>query len=285
MSWRNRLKSFFEVFSEETEIETFSEVIEGSRLRGFNLWILGFAMIIACIGLNIDSISAVIGAMLISPLMGPIQGFAFAWAIQDIRLKKISIYNWIVMTVISLAASTIFFILTPFDFNTTQLSAFKSATIFDILLAFFGGMAGFLGIMKKDGTKIIAGVAVATACMPPLCTAGYGIAHLDWKFTLGGMYFYLINCFFIGLATFILARFFEIHKKLNRAESSLNSKSASWYWGMLIFLITIPGLYLAYIKWNEEKVKIKFKSDSERIIDLEKKVNTLDSLLHLSTKN
>jgi len=210
------MKSFWDIYPEESEQETYDEIIDGVRLKGHNFWILGFAMIIACIGLNMDSASAVIGAMLISPLMGPILGFAFGLSIKDHRLKRIALFNWLCMTVICLIASTLFFLLTPFDFNTTQLSAFKKATIFDILLAFFGGLTGFIGIIKRDGTKIISGVAVATACMPPLCTVGYGIAHLDWSWTLGGLYFYLINCLFIGWSTFLLARFTRLHLRMNR---------------------------------------------------------------------
>jgi uncharacterized hydrophobic protein (TIGR00271 family) len=153
---------------EEHETETYSEIAEGTAFRGYNLWVLGFAMIIACIGLNTDSVSAVIGAMLISPLMGPIVGFAFALAINDRRLKQKGIRNWFWMTVTSLVASVLFFLASPFHNNTHALSSFTKATIFDILLAFFGGMAGFIGIIKKEGTKVIAGVAVATACMPIL---------------------------------------------------------------------------------------------------------------------
>jgi uncharacterized hydrophobic protein (TIGR00271 family) len=271
------IKSLIDLYPEESEQETYEEILDGVRLKGYNFWILGFAMVIACIGLNTDSVSAVIGAMLISPLMGPILGFAFGLAIQDNRLKRIAIANWLYMTVICLISSTIFFMVTPFDFNTLQLSAFKHATIFDILLAFFGGLAGFIGVVKRDGTKVISGVAVATACMPPLCTAGYGIAHLDWTWTLGGLYFYLINCLFIGWATFLLARFTRLHLRMNRKVEMNGQKN--WLWISVIFIMTIPGLWLAYKKWSEESDKLKFKSDKERIIELEKKVSRLDSLL------
>lgn len=273
------IHSFINLYPEETEQETYEEIVEGVRLKGYNFWILGFAMIIACIGLNTDSVSAVIGAMLISPLMGPILGFAFGLAIQDHRIKRIAILNWLYMTIICLAASTCFFMLTPFDFNTLQLSAFKQATIFDILLAFFGGMAGFIGVVKRDGTKVISGVAVATACMPPLCTAGYGIAHLDWAWFLGGLYFYLINCLFIGWATFLLARFTRLHLRMNRLNSEL-SHGQNRIWIILIVLMTIPGIYLGYKKWQDESQKVKFKSEKERIMELEAKVARLDSVVY-----
>jgi uncharacterized hydrophobic protein (TIGR00271 family) len=263
---------------EEQEADTYAEILEGTRFHGYNLWILGFAMIIACVGLNTDSLSAVIGAMLISPLMGPIVGFAFALAINDSKLKKQGIRNWIWMTLISLLASVLFFLISPFENNTNALAGFKRASIFDIVLAFFGGMAGFIGIIKKEGTKVIAGVAVATACMPPLCTAAFGIAHADWELFIGGLYFYLINCLFIGLATFLLARFAGYH--LNKNCKPFR-QTANWLWTIFIIAMLIPSVYIAYIKWTEERNKAVVKSDKERIEILEKKIDSIDSLLIL----
>ncbi len=277
------VKSKFYLNKEEHENETIAEIKEGAHFSGHNLWILGFAMVIACIGLNTDSISAVIGAMLISPLMGPIVGFAFALAINDAELKNKSIRNWLWMTVISLIASALFFLISPFDNNTAALSSFKKASIFDVLLAFFGGMAGFIGIIKKEGIKVIAGVAVATACMPPLCTAGFGIAHADFGYFIGGVYFYLINCLFIGLATFFLTRFtgYHIHKDVPRFR-----QTANWLWAFFIIAMITPACYIAYKKWNEEHTKEKstIVTDSQRIEALEKKVIYLDSLLQHKNK-
>lgn len=268
---------------EEEENETYREIVEGTSLRGYSLWILGFAMVIACIGLNTDSTSAVIGAMLISPLMGPIIGFAFALAINDNFMKKRSIRNWILMSLSSLSASTLFFLISPFDNNTNALLSFQKATIFDILLAFFGGMAGFIGIIKKDGVKVIAGVAVATACMPPLCTAGYGIAHLDYHFFIGGLYFYLINCLFIGFSTFLLARFTGFHQYYkNKTEFS---RTANWLWTFFMILMIVPSLYIAYQKWQDETTKITQLSQDEKIIRLEQKVYELDSIIQNMKKD
>jgi uncharacterized hydrophobic protein (TIGR00271 family) len=269
-------KTQFFFRKEEHEQETYSEILEGTRIRGYNLWILGFAMIIACVGLNTDSISAVIGAMLISPLMGPIVGFAYGLAIYDTKLKKQAIRNWLWMTLISLIASLLFFLLSPFDNNTNALAGFTRASIFDILLAFFGGMAGFIGIVKKEGTKVIAGVAVATACMPPLCTASFGLAHADWPMMVGGLYFYLINCLFIGLATFLLARFAGYH--LNR-DCKPFKQTANWLWTLFIIAMLVPSIYIAYLRWNEAHDNDRIKSDKERIEILEQKINRLDSLL------
>lgn len=277
------VRSKFYLNKEENESETIAEIKEGAYFSGHNLWILGFAMVIACIGLNTDSISAVIGAMLISPLMGPIVGFAFALAVNDAGLKNKSIRNWLLMTLISLLASALFFLISPFDNNTTALSSFQKASIFDVLLAFFGGMAGFIGIIKKEGIKVIAGVAVATACMPPLCTAGFGIAHLDFQFFIGGLYFYLINCLFIGLATFLLTRFtgYHINKEIPRFR-----QTANWLWTLFIVAMIVPAAYIAYKKWNEEHTKERSitVTDKQRIEALEKKVLYLDSLLQYKKK-
>jgi len=277
------VRSKFYLNKEEYESETIAEIKEGAYFSGHNLWILGFAMVIACIGLNTDSISAVIGAMLISPLMGPIVGFAFALAVNDAGLKNKSIRNWLLMTLISLLASALFFLISPFDNNTTALSSFQKASIFDVLLAFFGGMAGFIGIIKKEGIKVIAGVAVATACMPPLCTAGFGIAHLDFQFFIGGLYFYLINCLFIGLATFLLTRFtgYHINKEVPRFR-----QTANWLWTLFIVAMIVPASYIAYKKWNEEHTKERsiMVTDKQRIEALEKKVLYLDSLLQYKKK-
>ena len=279
---RRYIRAQFVLAKEEEIAETYAEILEGTRLKGYNLWILGFAMIIACIGLTVDSTSAVIGAMLISPLMGPIVALGFGMAINNRDFKTQGIHNWLMMTLTSLVASVLFFLISPFDNNTDALLSFQKATIFDILLAFFGGMAGFIGIIKKEGTKVIAGVAVATACMPPLCTAGYGIAHLDYHFFIGGLYFYLINCLFIGLATFLTARFTGYHKNCSLEKPE---KTTLWLWYIFIILMILPSVYIAYIKWQDEKQKqLPTDSMQTRIEILERRVEVLDSLMKIKNK-
>jgi uncharacterized hydrophobic protein (TIGR00271 family) len=273
------IRAQFALSREEENEETYAEIMEGAQLKGYNLWILGFAMIIACVGLNVDSTSAVIGAMLISPLMGPIVALAFGMAINNRDFKTKALKNWVMMTITSLIASVLFFLISPFDNNTNALLSFEKATIFDIILAFFGGMAGFIGIIKKEGTKVIAGVAVATACMPPLCTAGYGIAHLDYKFFIGGLYFYLINCLFIGLATFITARITGYHKNCSIEKPG---KTTLGLWYFFIILMILPSVYIAYDRWKDEKLKtLPAQTEQVRIEALERKVAVLDSLLRV----
>lgn len=257
---------------EENEWETYGEIKEGVIFKGFNLWILGFAMIIACIGLTTNSVSAVIGAMLISPLMGPVIGFAFGLAINDRNLRIEGIRNWIKMTLVSLASATLFFFVNPFDHSTQLLESFQKASIFDIFLAFFGGMAGFIGIEKKEGIKIIAGVAIATACMPPLCTAAYGIAHLDFKYFIGGFYFYSINCLFIGWATFLLSRYF----KFSRITKEKRTVKSVILWDLLLIVMLVPGIWIGYQKWKIEEDSPRQMTDSEKISALEKRIERLE---------
>jgi uncharacterized hydrophobic protein (TIGR00271 family) len=249
--FKKYFSGLFHIPREEEEHQTLHEIIEGTRFRGHNFWIMAFAMIIACVGLNNDSLSAVIGAMLISPLMGPVTAIAFSLVIRNSSLLKTAAYNWVLMTLVCLTASVIFFLLSPFNELTTQLQSFSHPTIFDVLLAFFGGLAGFLGISRKDGTKVIAGVAVATACMPPLCTAGYGIVNGELKIFTGGIYFYCINSLFIGIATFVTARLLNYHQSFS-SKGHLPGKYP-FLWALVIIAVTIPALYIGYIKWKRQQ--------------------------------
>lgn len=249
-------RKLFKLPKEEEEHFTFTEIEEGVHFRGHNLWLLVISMAIASIGLNINSPAAVIGAMLISPLMGPVVGLSFGLSIRNTNLVKLSLHNWGVMIVTSLLASTLYFLVSPFHSETSQLASFKEATIFDCMLALFGGFAWFLGIIRKEAIKVIAGVAVSTACIPPLCTAGYGIANLNWEFFFGGMYFYLINCFFIGVGTWILSIVLGYQKFYLETVEKKNKKSILII-TILSFLILAPSVLLTLKKWNTEKLNEK----------------------------
>lgn len=273
------LKWQFTLPREEEETKTLEEVREGIEFKGYNLWILSIAMVIASIGLNVDSMSAIIGAMLISPLMGPAIGFAFGMAIGDAPLQRMCFRNWLLMTTTSLLAATLFFLISPFDHDTSSLALFKEATIFDICIAFFGGLAGFLGLIKREGTKIIAGVAVATACMPPLCTASYGIAHANAAYFVGGLYFYLINTLFIGLATYLLARYLHFRPVTTAAPN----RRVRLLWQGLLVLMLLPGLYIARRQYDRQHAPraSSVSPDKERLSRLEAR---LDSLLQHSPR-
>ena len=250
----HKLRNTLSLPKEEEEKQTYAEIEEGVYFRGHNLWLLVLSMGIACVGLNINSPAAVIGAMLISPLMGPIVGLAFGLSISDKNLVKLSVWNWAIMVGTGLLASTIYFLISPFHSETSQLSAFKEATIFDCLLALFGGFAWFLGITRKEAIKVIAGVAVATACIPPLCTAGYGLANFNWDYFFGGLYFYLINCVFIGIGTWILSIILGYQKYYLEKSQKMN-KSASVLVTLLSILVLLPSLFFTIKKWNEENLK------------------------------
>ena len=179
-------------------------------LKGPNILILAFSIVIASVGLNVNSTAVVIGAMLISPLMGPIIGVGLSGGINDASLFRDSIWNLLIMVVISLAASALYFLISPLDLaNPTELEARTSPSIFDVLIALFGGAAGILELSRKEKGTVISGVAIATALMPPLCTAGYGIAHLSGKFFFGAMGLFTINAVFIALASYVGVKIFK----------------------------------------------------------------------------
>ena len=178
--------------------------------RGPNVYILFVAIIIASVGLNVNSIPVIIGAMLISPLMGPITGLGLGLGTNDRELVLFSIKNLLVMVGISLLAATLYFILTPLEIdNPTELLARTRPTIYDVFIALFGGMAGVLETARKEKGTVVSGVAIATALMPPLCTVGYGIANLSWQYTIGALFLFSINCIFIAMAAYLMAKFLK----------------------------------------------------------------------------
>ena len=174
------------------------------------MYILFAAVIIASVGLNVNSIPVIIGAMLISPLMGPIIGLGLGLGTNDRDLVLFSIKNLLVMVGISLLAATLYFMLTPLEIdNPTELLARTRPTIYDVFIALFGGMAGVLETARKEKGTVISGVAIATALMPPLCTVGYGIANLSWQYTIGALFLFSINCIFIAMAAYLMAKFLK----------------------------------------------------------------------------
>ena len=182
--------------------------------RGPNVYILLVAIIIASVGLNVNSIPVIIGAMLISPLMGPIIGLGLGLGTNDRELVLFSIKNLLIMVGISLLAATLYFILTPLEIdNPTELLARTRPTIYDVFIALFGGLAGVLETARKEKGTVMAGVAIATALMPPLCTVGYGIANLSLQYTLGALFLFSINCIFIALAAYLMAKFLKFPVK------------------------------------------------------------------------
>lgn len=240
---------------QESEQITYEEIKSGVTFKGTNFWIMAFAIFISCIGLNINSKAAVIGAMIISPLMGPIFGIGFSLGTLNNSLLKLSLRNVFRIVMVSILCSTIYYLLSPYHIATDELLSFSKPTIFDILLAFMGGMAGMIAISRHDGNRVLVGIAVATACIPPLCTAGYGIATLQWQYILGGLYTYFINALFICLGCYIITKYLKFAKFSDNNIQHINS-----YFGVLSFIAVIPALYLAYNLWsiNVYSDKIKY---------------------------
>lgn len=200
----------------ENEEEIVRQIESGVSFRGANLWILIFAILIASLGLNVNSTAVIIGAMLISPLMGPIIGMGLALGTYDLALLGRAAKNFGVATFISILTATIYFLLSPFSVVQSELLARTSPTLYDVLIAFCGGAAGVIAQCTGGKGNVIPGVAIATALMPPLCTAGFGLATGNLSFFLGAFYLFLINTIFIALATWGGVRLlkFRLHQHL-----------------------------------------------------------------------
>lgn len=212
--------------------------------RGPNAIILATATIIASIGLNVNSIPVVIGAMLISPLMGPIFGIGLGLGVNDMGLIKSSGKNLLIMVCISLAASFLYFLITPLSLsNPTELLARTNPTIYDVLIALFGGFAGILEQCRKEKGTVFSGVAIATALMPPLCTAGFGLAVGNFQYFIGALYLFVINCMFIMLATYVSVKYFRFIQV--EYEDKAFGKKTKRVSTILIILFIIPSIWSA----------------------------------------
>lgn len=223
-----------------TTIETISKSVE---FRGVNVWILVFAIVVASIGLNMNSTAVIIGAMLISPLMNPIMGLGLGVGISDNDLIRKSLKNLLIMVVVSLIASTTYFLLTPLSDAQSELLARTKPTIFDVLIALFGGLAGIVASSRKqEKVTVVSGVAIATALMPPLCTAGYGLGTGQFVYFFGAFYLFFINSFFIALATFIMTRYLKFPQKvyLDRAKEK-RVRHAILFFSILVI---IPSFFI-----------------------------------------
>ena len=226
------------------ESETIDSVKRNVEFKGTNLWILIFAIMLASVGLNVNSTAVIIGAMLISPLMGPIMGLGLGAAINDFNLVKKAGQNLLIATVISIVTSAFYFYITPLDEAQSELLARVSPSIWDVLIAFFGGMAGIIASSSREKGNVIPGVAIATALMPPLCTAGYGIATGQMLYFLGAFYLYVINTVFIFISTFIVIRFLK-YQKVNFVDIN-REKKVKRYILFLVLITVLPSTFVAF---------------------------------------
>jgi uncharacterized hydrophobic protein (TIGR00271 family) len=241
----NNLLDNFRLQSEKEDYGSVIETIEkGVVFKGTNLWILVFAIFIASLGLNVNSTAVIIGAMLVSPLMGPIMGLGLGMAINDLALLRKSIYNYLFAAGVGLATSTIFFLLSPINDAHSEILARTAPNIYDVLIALFGGLAGILATSSKQKGNVIPGVAIATALMPPLCTAGFGLATLQFEYFFGAFYLFFINTVFIAFATIITTRFLKFpYKQLPEKKDEQKAKRIIW---SVVVITLLPSLYFGY---------------------------------------
>ncbi len=237
--------------------------------KGHNVFILACAIIIASVGLNVNSIPVIIGAMLISPVMGPILGFGFGLGIRDNRLVKFSLENYLVMVAISIAASTLFFILSPLNLgNPSELLARTNPSIYDVLIALFGGIAGMLETSRKERGTVISGVAIATALMPPLCTVGYGISLLNWHYILGALYLFLINSIFIALATFLTTKYLRFPLVMEEEVDGMRQRLSKRAIAFILLVMIVPSIFSA-IRMVQEN---NFNIHAEKLVSKNKSI-------------
>lgn len=242
------IRKFLHFFNLESELENqdsvYEEIKKGIIFRGTNLWILIFAIIVASVGLNMNSTAVIIGAMLISPLMGPINGIGYSIATFDFDLFRKSVKNYAFAIVASLMASTAYFALSPVSTAHSELLARTSPTIYDVLIALFGGLAGIIAISSKHKGNVIPGVAIATALMPPLCTAGYGLATGQFFFFFGAFYLFTINTIFIALATVWVSQLlkFPIRSIVNERRKKYINRIIT----LIITIVLLPSIFFGY---------------------------------------
>lgn len=277
----------FKLTDEKEDFQKVNENIEnGIDFKGTNLWILIFAIFIASLGLNVNSTAVIIGAMLVSPLMGPIMGMGFGMAINDLALLRKSIFSYLFAAGIGLATSTVYFFLSPINDAHSEILARTAPNIYDVLIALFGGLAGMLATSSRLKGNVIPGVAIATALMPPLCTAGYGLATLQFQFFFGAFYLFLINTVFISIATLLTARLLKFpFKHLPQKSDEVRAKRIV----LAVVVITIlPSIYFGYdmVQQNKFQQKAYQFIDNEAIFPndylLKKTIDTKNKIITLT---
>ena len=250
--------------------------------RGPNVIILACAILIASVGLNVNSIPVIIGAMLISPVMGPIVGFGLGLGTNDTELLKNAAKNFAIMVAISIIVASVYFVVTPLRLsNPTELLARTRPTIYDVLIALFGGVAGMMEFSRKERGTVISGVAIATALMPPLCTIGFGIASLNPSYIFGAAYLFLINSFFIALSTFLVVKFLGFESV---ATDDFHRKRNPRVVAVVLVLMLVPSIISAIGTIRDNN----FTTSAERFIQNNKTIGAtyiFDHDINLSGRN
>lgn len=244
---KEKIKKMFSLSEDSASNEEIrTRLLDGGKVTGTNMCVLVCAMIIASVGLNMSSTAVIIGAMLISPIMGSILASAYASVAADYPLLRKHALGFVVQIVISVTAAAIYFFLSPVKEPTVELLARTSPTFFDVLIAFFGGLAGIIGQTRQDkANTVIPGVAIATALMPPLCTCGYSIANARWDMLLGAGYLFIINTYFIFLSAGIIISVLKIPKMRELTEKQWKRRRFRMFINTII--ITLPSILAVYV--------------------------------------
>lgn len=255
-------------FSDELDLElAVTNIRRNVPFQGTNVFILACAIIIASLGLNLNSTAVIIGAMLISPLMGPILGFGLGLGINDTRLVATSLKHFAVMVGISILVSTIYFVVSPLNLtHQTELLARTNPTIYDVMIALFGGAAGMFENARKERGTVISGVAIATALMPPLCTVGYGIAHLNAHFVGGALYLFIINSTFIAISTFLVVKYLRFPSEKGADQKKLIRNKRLVY--AILVILVVPSVISAIniVKQNNFERNVETLVEKNKII-------------------
>ncbi len=259
------------------EQEAEQSIREGVTFKGTNIIILVFAILIASLGLNTNSTAVIIGAMLISPLMGPIIGLGLGIGVEDFELVKRSMRNLTVAAAFSVLASCLYFLLSPVSEGHSELLARTSPTIYDVFIGFFGGGAGIFAIASKNKGNVIPGVAIATALMPPLCTVGYGLATWQLSYFFGALYLFLINSIYICLATFIGVKLMKFSKIQSAVPQRAKKMKRIVY--TVAVLTLLPSIYLTYNMLTKER----FEMNVTRFVNDEFRFQSTQVLSHSAT--
>lgn len=286
---RDKITNYLNYFNMTSEREDFdiihSEVEKAVVFKGTNLWVLICAILVASVGLNMNSTAVIIGAMLISPLMGPINGMGYSLATYDFTLFKKAIKNFSFAVLVSLLTSALYFFISPVSTAHSELLARTSPTIYDVFIALFGGVAGMLALSSKLKGNVIPGVAIATALMPPICTAGYGLATLQFTFFFGALYLFTINTVFIAVAALFVSQVLKF--PIRDIVDKDRSRRLNHYITLILVVTAIPSLYFGYQLVQNERFSDNAKklignvSVQENSYLLESSVNPISKTIRL----
>jgi uncharacterized hydrophobic protein (TIGR00271 family) len=239
------IRKLFDLREDQDAPEAIDDnVRNGVRFAGTNLWVLFFAILVASVGLNVNSTAVIIGAMLISPLMGPIVGLGYAAAVNDFSLIRQCARNLGTFTGLSLITSMVYFTLSPLDVPGSELMARTTPTLWDVLIATFGGAAGMVALTRRSISNVVPGVAIATALMPPLCTAGFGLANGRWDMFAGAFYLFLINGVFIAASTLAVSKLVKLPQVAD-VDPAVRARHRAYISAGLI-VVLVPSVWLGW---------------------------------------